>query len=246
MKNARGNQPTLRDVAERANVSIQTISRVINNKGEVSEATRQRVLEVVSAAQQHLVLAKTFAEAEDFKARAAGVQVLGVAGHPLDLRIDAAFADHFVALDRARAKLRDRHGFRGRVCHQEQAVLRDERDELAKGLTHLFHRREDVDVIELDEDPEERGTPSVTTHDRLIDELPRPVAAYLDELPEVQREVLVLRHVLDHTVAEIAELVDVPVDTVKSRLLYARRALRKLIRRDNLLMGAKPRQEVGR
>lgn len=47
MKNERGRQPTLNDVAKRANVSKQTISRVVNNKGEVSEATRQRVLEVI-------------------------------------------------------------------------------------------------------------------------------------------------------------------------------------------------------
>jgi LacI family transcriptional regulator len=47
MKNERGRQPTLNDVARRANVSKQTISRVVNNKGEVSEATRQRVLEAI-------------------------------------------------------------------------------------------------------------------------------------------------------------------------------------------------------
>lgn len=39
--------PTLRDVAERTNVSRQTISRVINNKSEVSDATRKRVLEAI-------------------------------------------------------------------------------------------------------------------------------------------------------------------------------------------------------
>ncbi len=40
--------PTLDDVARYANVSRQTISRVINNKGEVSEATRQRVLATIA------------------------------------------------------------------------------------------------------------------------------------------------------------------------------------------------------
>src|SRR4051812_41615574 len=47
MRNERGRQPTLNDVAKLANVSKQTISRVVNNKGEVSEATRQRVLEAI-------------------------------------------------------------------------------------------------------------------------------------------------------------------------------------------------------
>jgi RNA polymerase sigma factor (sigma-70 family) len=101
-------------------------------------------------------------------------------------------------------------------------------------------------VIDLEEISEERIEAADTRPDGLVDELPRPVTAYLEELPEVQREVLVLRHVLDHTVAEIAELVDAPVDTVKSRLLYARRALRKLIRRDKLLASAKPGREVVR
>ncbi|HEX5165410.1 MAG TPA: LacI family DNA-binding transcriptional regulator, partial [Thermomicrobiales bacterium] len=47
MKHEHGRQPTLNDVARRANVSKQTISRVVNNKGEVSDATRQRVLEAI-------------------------------------------------------------------------------------------------------------------------------------------------------------------------------------------------------
>ena len=65
--------------------------------------------------------------------------------------------------------------------------------------------------------------------------LPRHVAEYLERLPQAQREALVLRHVLDHTVAEIAEIVGAPVDTVKSRLLYARRSMRAWIRRDTAL-----------
>ncbi|HUG15431.1 MAG TPA: LacI family DNA-binding transcriptional regulator [Thermomicrobiales bacterium] len=43
----RGSQPTLNDVAVRANLSKQTVSRVINNKGEVADDTRARVLEVI-------------------------------------------------------------------------------------------------------------------------------------------------------------------------------------------------------
>lgn len=77
------------------------------------------------------------------------------------------------------------------------------------------------------------------------DGLVRPMTEYLDQLPAVQREVLVLRHVLDHSVAEIAQLCGAPIDTVKSRLLYARRALRKLIRRDRLAAPAIRREGAG-
>jgi DNA-binding LacI/PurR family transcriptional regulator len=39
--------PTIRDVAQEANVSIATVSYVLNDSGTVSEATRQRVLQAV-------------------------------------------------------------------------------------------------------------------------------------------------------------------------------------------------------
>ena len=38
---------TIKDVAQRAGVSYQTVSRVINNKPDVSDETRQKVLEVI-------------------------------------------------------------------------------------------------------------------------------------------------------------------------------------------------------
>jgi hypothetical protein len=42
---------TIRDVAERADVSVASVSRVLNGAGPVTEATRQRVLEAVEALQ---------------------------------------------------------------------------------------------------------------------------------------------------------------------------------------------------
>jgi RNA polymerase sigma-70 factor (ECF subfamily) len=85
---------------------------------------------------------------------------------------------------------------------------------------------DDADIAELPASTSDRG---------FSDALPRPVQEYLDRLPAAQREAVVLRHALDHSVSEIAELTGVPVDTVKSRLLFGRRALRKLIRRDENL-----------
>jgi LacI family transcriptional regulator len=39
---------TMSDVADKAGVSLMTVSRVINNKGDVSSETRQRILEIIS------------------------------------------------------------------------------------------------------------------------------------------------------------------------------------------------------
>ncbi|MEZ4451887.1 MAG: sigma-70 family RNA polymerase sigma factor [Nannocystaceae bacterium] len=66
----------------------------------------------------------------------------------------------------------------------------------------------------------------------LRESIPRPVEAYLAALPEAQRTALLLRHALDHTLPEIAELTGAPVPTVKSRVQKAQETLRRLIRRD--------------
>jgi DNA-binding LacI/PurR family transcriptional regulator len=59
-------RPTIRDVAARAGVSRQTVSRVINNKAEISDATRDRVLVAIeelgyrpNAAARSMVMGRT-------------------------------------------------------------------------------------------------------------------------------------------------------------------------------------------
>ena len=42
------NAGTLKDVANRLNLSVSTVSRVVNGKGYVKEETRQRVLDMLS------------------------------------------------------------------------------------------------------------------------------------------------------------------------------------------------------
>ena len=67
---------------------------------------------------------------------------------------------------------------------------------------------------------------------RAAEALPRHVREYLDELPEAQREVMILHHALEHTLDEIAEMTEVSPDTVKSRLRLGIASLRKQIQQD--------------
>lgn len=62
--------------------------------------------------------------------------------------------------------------------------------------------------------------------------IPRPLLQYLEELPETRRTVLVLRHVLEYSIAEIAEITESSPNTVKDRLLAARAQVRKAVRRE--------------
>jgi RNA polymerase sigma-70 factor (ECF subfamily) len=51
----------------------------------------------------------------------------------------------------------------------------------------------------------------------------------LSELPEPQRTVLLLHFIEDFSLEEIAKITKAQIGTVKSRLFYAKRALRHLL-----------------
>ena len=54
----------------------------------------------------------------------------------------------------------------------------------------------------------------------------RDAIRLLDSLPDIHREVLVLHHVVGHTVPEIASTLNIPLETVRSRLRLGVRKLR--------------------
>ena len=54
---------------------------------------------------------------------------------------------------------------------------------------------------------------------------------YLEMLPEAQRTTLVMRHMMDYSIDEIAEATGVPANTVKDRLVRALGRLREIVRR---------------
>ena len=79
-------------------------------------------------------------------------------------------------------------------------------------------------------EPDELPLPS--SSNETAEGLPRSILAYLDELPEARRTVLVLRHAMGCSVQEIAEHTGVSVNTVKDRLLSAREQVRRMVRRE--------------
>jgi len=91
---------------------------------------------------------------------------------------------------------------------------------------------------------EEAGPVMVETrpgaHERLLErDLARAVRRAVYELPEEQREVVILKEYQDLTFLEIAQALDVPVSTVKTRLYRGLGQLRLRLERDGV-HGAAP------
>ena len=98
-------------------------------------------------------------------------------------------------------------------------------------------RRRKYDTVSLDEEPEEDETylaiasdevpPDDVTHWLLLQ---LEVQQAMDRLPELQRQVLIMYSEENLSYQEIAEILDTNVGTVKSRIHYAKRALRGMLR----------------
>ena len=109
---------------------------------------------------------------------------------------------------------------------QAAAAFRTWVYKIARGKATLQLRRdarslpytESIDVAEV---PEQE--PDFSAADAAI------VHSALDELPKEQREVLVLRFLEELNYDEIAQVVGVPVGTVRSRIHYAKHALHRLM-----------------
>ncbi len=79
-----------------------------------------------------------------------------------------------------------------------------------------------------------------TTVRALRESLPRPLEHYLDQLPDVHREAVVLRYGLGYAVAEIATLTGAVPNTIKVRLYQGLKKIRAAVDRD--LQGAEGRR----
>jgi RNA polymerase sigma-70 factor (ECF subfamily) len=104
-----------------------------------------------------------------------------------------------------------------------RTAIRHARQRRIRGLR--FQSSDNLDELPL----------SMDSTDPYDPDLPREIREYLVQLPEARRVVLVLRHMMDYSIEEIAEITGVSPNTVKDRLLHARQQLRRAIRRDQLM-----------
>ncbi len=107
-------------------------------------------------------------------------------------------------------------------------------DRIAVRVAARQARRRRIRAAAVPLDEERHGGGPLPSTSGLGQSLPRPLLEYLAELPEVRRTVLVLRHVLEYSIEEIAEVTEVSPNTVKDRLLHARRQVRQAVRRDHV------------
>ncbi|MBI3098778.1 MAG: sigma-70 family RNA polymerase sigma factor [Planctomycetes bacterium] len=97
---------------------------------------------------------------------------------------------------------------------------------LARESRHRAHRLPDSDSSTGGEGPVPAATVPASSTETERRELSDRIRRAVDTLPEAQREVFVMVEVDGLTQPEIAEVLGVPLGTVKSRLHYAARALR--------------------
>ena len=166
--------------------------------------------------------AATDEAAREALARRLGPRVRRLAGSLLRSPPDAEDAAQLALLEIVRSV----SGFRG------EASLESWADRIAVRTAIRVARERRLASVRTEGavEPDDLAGPSAPRD--VAEGLPRSILAYLDELPEARRTVLVLRHAMGCSVQEIAETTGVSVNTVKDRLLAARDQVRKMVRRD--------------
>jgi RNA polymerase sigma-70 factor (ECF subfamily) len=115
---------------------------------------------------------------------------------------------------RGYAKLRERGAFRGWLCRITWRLALDKQ----RG-TRRREKRETASTFVP-------GTPERSVEQMAVaSEFDRHLAKAMDELPEKLRQALMLAAIQGHSTREVAEMLDLPEGTVKSRVHLARKQL---------------------
>lgn len=91
---------------------------------------------------------------------------------------------------------------------------------------------DDIDAADAEQFEGESGLKEYATpeHEVLSDEIGRTVQAAIEDLPEDLRTAIVLRELEGLSYEEIAEAMECPIGTVRSRIFRAREAIEKRLR----------------
>lgn len=83
------------------------------------------------------------------------------------------------------------------------------------------------------------GNNEDTIEDKMIkSQVLKDIKRLIRELPQEQQEVLILRHYADMSFQEIAEYTDVSINTALGRMRYALINLRKIIKKNHIVISA--------
>lgn len=126
----------------------------------------------------------------------------------------------FVRLYRARAAYEARGNFKGYLY------------QIARNLWRDYLRRQKIRTVEVsltDEGSYQVNPQTFTTQNPFADR--QQLRWALEQLPEQQRDPLLLSHIEGMTYQEIATCLQVPIGTIKSRIFHATRKLRDLLQR---------------
>jgi RNA polymerase sigma-70 factor, ECF subfamily len=95
-------------------------------------------------------------------------------------------------------------------------------------LSYTYISRHQKRNTDLDQVSEQLSTPGLQAPDRVTErnELQKHIRAAIDTLANNQRIVVILHYLANMSLQDIADVLDCPVGTVKSRLHYAREKLR--------------------
>ena len=89
-------------------------------------------------------------------------------------------------------------------------------------------RKNETEYIEFAENEHSQSKPGEAIENK---ELVEKLQEAIDELGFDDREVIILKEFEDHTCKEIAEILDIPIGSVMSRLFYARKKLAVKLKR---------------
>ena len=107
---------------------------------------------------------------------------------------------------------------------------------VAHNMCKNEYRKRDVrKVVQNEENPDLISDDYITGDIPDKEELIAEVFAQLETLEESQRSILILKYKENFSLKEIAEILELPVGTIKSRLHYARTELSKRVANKELL-----------